>query len=280
MASIVAHDLESLQKALVQLAQAGKSVALVPTMGALHEGHTSLITLAREHADAVMVSIFVNPTQFGKNEDFDKYPRTLEADIKKLDEVGAEVIYAPSAEDMYPEGFSTSITAGDLSTQLCGAFRPGHFDGVATVVSKLFLRTLPHVAVFGEKDYQQLCVIRRVAADLDLPVEIIGAPTVREVDGLAKSSRNMYLTSSQRVIAAKLYSVLNQTASRIKSGIPVAEAIADGMVQLTTHGFKVDYLALRAEDTLESMTEYAPPARLLVAAWLDKTRLIDNIAME
>ncbi len=279
MPLIVAHDLETLQKSLVDLAMGGKTVVLVPTMGALHDGHISLVEQAKTHADCVMATIFVNPTQFGKDEDFDKYPRTLEADSKKLDRAGVSVLYAPSAEDMYPQGFSTSVSAGALGTILCGAFRPGHFDGVATVVTKLFLRTLPHVAIFGEKDYQQLCVLRRVASDLDLPVEIIGAPTLREADGLAMSSRNAYLTPEERSIASKLYSVLNQTAHRIQSGIAVAEAIADGMVLLSNHGFRVDYLALRDADTLDAMNEYRAPARLLAAAWLGKTRLIDNIAM-
>ncbi len=272
------QNFEALQNALLKQAQAGKTIALVPTMGALHAGHGSLITLAREYADTVLVSIFVNPTQFGKNEDFSTYPRTLDSDVALAKKMGAEIIYAPGVEDMYPDGFTTSISAGKISTILCGKFRPGHFDGVATVVAKLFLRIMPHVAIFGMKDYQQLCVIERMAQDLDIPVGIRPAPIVREQDGLAMSSRTAYLSQEERQTSPLLYQTLQQVAKEIKySG--VADALAKGITDLTAHGFKIDYLELCDATTLEPLTEVAEDARLLVAAWLGKTRLIDNIAI-
>ncbi len=276
---IIAHDFETLQKALLNLAQNGKRVALVPTMGALHDGHASLITHAQEIADAVVVSIFVNPTQFAPNEDLARYPRTMDDDVKIAQAAGAEIIYAPSAEDMYPEGFSSKVSAGEISTILCGKFRAGHFDGVATVVTKLLLRVMPHVAVFGMKDYQQLCVIERVVEDLDIPIEIVPAPTIREEDGLALSSRNRYLSEEERKIAPLLYKTLTQVAKEMKySG--VADALAKGIADLTAHGFKVEYLELCDSISLAPLSEFVEDARLLVAAWLGKTRLIDNIAAE
>lgn len=281
MQSTVVRDMDSLQKQLLALAKQNKRVALVPTMGALHAGHMALVAEAQKHADAVIVSIFVNPMQFGQNEDFDKYPRMLEADVKKIDEAGGALVYAPSAEDIYPPGFITTVSVGELGNILCGASRPGHFDGVATVVTKLLVRMLPHVAVFGEKDYQQLCVIRRLAYDLDIPVEIVGLPTVREADGLAMSSRNAYLSPEERKLAPKLHFSLVQTAGRIVHGnTPVSEALKDGIALLTTLGFKVDYLELREAGTLRAMDTFDAPARLLCAGWLGKTRLIDNISME
>lgn len=277
----IANDMETLQEALAELASAGKRVALVPTMGALHEGHLALIRQAADLADAVVVSIFVNPLQFGKNEDFSSYPRKLEEDVKKAHKAGAELIYAPEAEDLYPDTFSTTVSAGKLGTILCGKFRPGHFDGVATVVTKLLLRVLPHVAVFGVKDYQQLCVIQRVVNDLDIAVDIAGVDTVREADGLALSSRNAYLTPMERVSAPKLYETLNATARAIaQDGVDVKSALEHGMSALSTAGFRVDYLELRDADTLEEMPVLRPPARLLAAAWLGKTRLIDNLLLE
>ncbi len=272
------HDFETLQKALAKQAGDGKTIALVPTMGALHAGHGSLISKAQEIADFVVVSIFVNPAQFGKNEDFSSYPRTLEADVKFASAQGADVIYAPDADDVYPEGFSTSVSAGKISTILCGKFRPGHFDGVATIVTKLLLRTMPHIAIFGIKDYQQLCVIERVTQDLDIPVEIVPVATMREDDGLALSSRNAYLSASERETAPFLYETLNNVAREIKySG--VSEALAKGTADLTAKGFKVDYLELCDATTLEPLQKPQEDARLLAAAWLGKTRLIDNIAI-
>ncbi|NBO19924.1 MAG: pantoate--beta-alanine ligase, partial [Proteobacteria bacterium] len=197
----ICHDMESLQENLASLALEGQRIALVPTMGALHEGHLALVRQAQDLADAVVVSIFVNPKQFGPKEDFGKYPRTLEADVEKLNKEGVQLVYAPDVADLYPEGFSTSVSVGELGTILCGKFRPGHFDGVATVVAKLLLRMLPHVAVFGEKDFQQLCVINRMVSDLDIAVEIVGVETMREPDGLALSSRNAYLSAEERKTA-------------------------------------------------------------------------------
>lgn len=277
----IAKDMESLQKALLPLAKAGKTVALVPTMGALHAGHMRLVEEAKKLADVVVASVFVNPTQFGPTEDFDKYPRQLEEDAKKLDAAGVGILYAPSVEDIYPSGFITCVSVGPMGEILCGAFRPGHFDGVVTVVSKLFTRILPHFAVFGEKDYQQLCVIRRMAYDLDIPVEVVGVPTVREEDGLAMSSRNAYLSPEERKLAAKLYGTLLQAAARI-AGKPANanDVISDTAAELISLGFKVDYVALCESDTLNPLREYKAPARLLAAVWLGKTRLIDNISLE
>lgn len=277
----IAKDTPALRKELTALVKAGKRIALVPTMGALHDGHLALVETARQHADAVVASIFVNPMQFGPNEDFAKYPRMLEADIQKLDKAGAAVAYTPSVEDMYPERFATHVSMGDMGKILCGVSRPNHFDGVATVVAKLLLRTLPHVAVFGEKDYQQLCIVQRLAFDLDIPVQIIGMPTVREKDGLAMSSRNAYLTKEERAVAPQLHQELIKTAARL-AGNPAAisDALKDGIANLTSAGFKVDYLELRASGTLAALDVFQPPARLLVAAWLGKTRLIDNMALE
>jgi len=275
----VTEDMESYQEALGTLALDGKTVALVPTMGALHAGHMGLIQAASELADAVAVSIFVNPKQFGPNEDFAKYPRMLERDLELLDEAGVAIAYTPSVEDLYQDGFSTIVSPGSIGAILEGHFRPGFFDGVATVVTKLLLRTLPHVAVFGEKDYQQLCVIRRIASDLDIAVDIIGLPTVREADGLAMSSRNAYLSPEQRAVAPKLYEALQRIRHTISSGAPINEAIAEGIAALTQVGFKVDYLELRETDTLEVMETLDGEARLLAAAWLGATRLIDNIAV-
>lgn len=281
MQSVIAHSLESLQKELIALVRAGKRIALVPTMGALHDGHMALVEAAKQHADAVVVSIFVNPKQFGPHEDFSKYPRMLEADLEKIGKAGAAIAYTPTVEDVYPPGFSSHVAMGKIGEILCGKFRPGHFDGVATVVAKLLLRVLPHVAVFGEKDYQQLCVIHRAVLDLDIPVSIVGLPTVREKDGLAMSSRNVYLSKEERALAPKLHQTLVQTAARI-AAMPanVSAALADGAAALAAAGFKVDYLELRASETLEEMDKFRPPARLLAAAWLGKTRLIDNIALE
>ncbi len=263
---ILAYDLESLQQALLELARVGKRVALVPTMGALHAGHAALIKQGSELADAVVVSIFVNPTQFGAGEDFDRYPRTLEADVEVAKAAGASVIYAPSVEDMYPDGFATSISAGEMGNILCGKFRAGHFDGVATVVTKLLLRVMPHIAIFGQKDYQQLAIIRRVVEDLDIPSEIIGAEIVREADGLALSSRNRYLSASERAIAPLLYKTLRETAAEM-AAIGAEASIAKGIKALTEAGFKVDYLEVFDD-------------HLLVAAWLGNTRLIDNVELD
>lgn len=276
---ILAQDIETLQQSLLDITQDGRTIALVPTMGALHKGHISLITQAKTLADTVVASIFVNPTQFGKNEDFSIYPRSLEEDMQLAEKAGADIIYAPGVEDMYPEGFATRISAGEISTVLCGKFRPGHFDGVATVVTKLLLRIMPHIAVFGMKDYQQFCVIQRVVEDLDIPTEIVAAPTIREEDGLALSSRNRYLSENERKTAPLLYQTLTQLARQLKSQeFPALQAKA--IDYLNSQSFKVEYLELCDGSTLAPLSTAEEDARLLVAAWLGKTRLIDNIAVE
>ncbi len=276
----VTTDMESYQEALGDLTIEGKTVALVPTMGALHAGHLALIKQAKELADAVAVSIFVNPKQFGPNEDFAKYPRTMEADLKALDEAGAAIAYTPDPEDLYPEGYSTTVSPGAIGAILEGKFRPGFFDGVATVVTKLILRTLPHYAIFGEKDYQQLCVIRSVIDDLDIATEIVGAPIVRESDGVAMSSRNSYLSLSDRALAPKIYKTLKLVSQEIKAGKSIQTVLDQGIAVLTSAGFKVDYLELRTNDTLDEISEFDGDARLLVAATLGTTRLIDNVEVD
>jgi len=258
----------------------GQSVGLVPTMGALHEGHLSLVRAARKMVNKVVVSIFVNPTQFGPSEDLDAYPRREEIDREKLASVGASFAFVPTVEEMYPRGFSTAISVSGVSEGLCGASRPVHFSGVATVVTKLLLQVAPDVAVFGEKDYQQVQVIRRLVRDLDIPVTILGVPTVREDDGLAMSSRNAYLSPEERAIAPALYRALRDTAAAIEGGMAVSEALAAGQAAILAAGFSsVEYLEFRAADGLMPMAETGRPGRLLVAARLGRTRLIDNVAV-
>ena len=262
----------------------GLSVALVPTMGALHEGHLSLMRQGAASCDRVVATIFVNPTQFAPAEDLDAYPRREAQDVAALRNAGVPLLFAPSVAEMYPDGFSTTVTVAEVSEGLCGGRRPGHFAGVATVVAKLLLQALPDVAIFGEKDYQQLQVIRRMARDLDIPVRIEGGETVREADGLALSSRNAYLTAEERAIAPALHRVLVEVAARLSHGAVPAQALADGMAVLAAEGFApIEYLEWRDAETLAPIPAHglAPgrPGRLLVAAWLGKTRLIDNIAV-
>ncbi len=277
----VARRVAELREQVDTWRKAGLTVALVPTMGALHEGHLTLVRAAMSHADKVVVSIFVNPIQFGPNEDFDAYPRTLDADRAALATVGAALVYAPTAGEMYPQGFSTAITVSGVSAGLCGDLRPGHFSGVATVVTKFLLQAMPDVAAFGEKDYQQLQVIRRLVRDLDIPVTIVGVPTVREADGLARSSRNAYLSPDDRAIAPALHRTLQDTAVAIRAGAAVDAALEAGKRAILAAGFaSIDYLELRAADGLAPLSELDRPARMLVAAYLGKTRLIDNIAVE
>ncbi|SBW12349.1 pantothenate synthetase [uncultured Alphaproteobacteria bacterium] len=277
----VTHRVADLRARVAAWRKDGLRVALVPTMGALHQGHLALVRRALELADRVVVSVFVNPIQFGPNEDFDAYPRTLDADRALLATVGASLAFAPSVAEMYPEGFSTAVTVSGVSEGLCGGSRPGHFSGVATVVTKLLLQTLPDVACFGEKDYQQVQVIRRFVRDLDIPVEIVGVPTVREADGLARSSRNAYLTPEERAAAPNLHRTLQDTAAAIRTGSAVDAALEAGKRALLAAGFAaVDYLELRAAEGLAPLAALDRPARLLVAARLGKTRLIDNIPVE
>ena len=260
-------------------------VALVPTMGALHEGHLTLVREAKRRAAHVVVSIFVNPRQFGPNEDLATYPRQLAADAALLEAEGVDVLWAPTPEAMYPAGYATSIQVAALDGVLCGAARPGHFDGVATVVCKLFNQVQPDVALFGEKDWQQLAIIRRMARDLDLTHPhadaILGVPTVREPDGLAMSSRNQYLTPEQRAQAPALNRAMRACAARIVAGEPVPAALADLKAEVLAAGFRgVDYADLRDAATLEDLAAYdGRTVRLLVAAHIGKARLIDNVAV-
>jgi len=258
---------------------AGERVALVPTMGGLHDGHLALVRRAGELADRVVTSLFVNPTQFGPGEDFEAYPRDEARDAALLAANGCHLLYAPDAHEMYPDGFSTTVTVAGVSAPLDGLSRPQHFAGVATVVSKLLNQCAPDVAVFGEKDCQQLLVIRRLARDLDMPVEIVGLPTVRDADGLALSSRNAYLTPAERPIAGQLNRVIKAAADAVRGGEPVAEVEAGALAALTEAGFeKIDYLEVRGAADLARLGPgpAATPARVFVAARLGKTRLIDN----
>jgi len=253
-------------------------IAMVPTMGALHAGHVSLVTEAKKHAEHVVVSIFVNPTQFAPHEDFDAYPRTLEADLARLGDA-ASIIFAPTAREMYPEGYATTITVKGPSHGLETDFRPHFFAGVATVVAKLLIAASPDVAVFGEKDYQQLLVVQRLARDLALPTLVLGAPTLREADGLALSSRNAYLSPTERGIAARLNLILKDVIGGAQKG-DLRAAEAAGIDALYKTGFDhVDYVAIRDAATLDHITTLEQPARVLAAAKIGKTRLIDNMAI-
>ena len=256
----------------------GARVGLVPTMGALHAGHQALVHAARAQCERVVASLFVNPKQFGPGEDFAAYPRDEVADLAAFAEAGVDLVFAPAVAEMYPIGFVTRIHVAGLTEELEGAHRPGHFDGVATVVGKLLLQVLPDAAYFGEKDYQQLIVVRHLARDLDIPVRIEGVPTVREPDGLALSSRNVYLTPEERQIAPLLHRLLHDTAAAITEHPDTASsALQNGLAALRATGFVPDYLELRDAADRARMTALDRPARLLVAARLGRPRLIDNI---
>lgn len=276
---IEVRTVAELRAQINSLKKQGKEIGFVPTMGALHEGHMSLITTAQKINDAVVVSIFVNPLQFGIDEDLDRYPRQEERDLKLLEAIGVDIAYLPSAKEMYPEGFSALVQIQAYHDILCAKFRPGHFDGVATVVTKLFNQVQPDRAFFGEKDYQQLCIIRALVRDLDLTLKIFGVPTLREPDGLAMSSRNAYLSPRQRRLALSLYATLTMLASKAKQGrSPTYYLAREGRQLLTNKGFEVDYLEFRDAETLEEVTNsIRRPTRLLVAAHIDHIRLIDNI---
>jgi pantoate--beta-alanine ligase len=273
----VVRKVAELRRTVAEWRRGGEIVALVPTMGALHRGHLALIAHARARADRVIASIFVNPTQFGPNEDFTRYPRDEAGDAAKLAAASCDLLYAPEAAEMYPTGFTTTVSAGPLAATLCGRFRPGHFDGVATVVTKLLLQAHPHIACFGDKDYQQLQIIRRVARDLDIDCTIEGVATLREKDGLALSSRNVYLSPEQRRIAPALHRLLTEAVAQIARGASPLDAAAEASAALLQAGFeKVDYVEFVDADTLQPLVDPTRSGRVAAAAWLGKTRLIDN----
>ena len=276
----VSSTVSDLRRRVAAWRKAGEAVALVPTMGALHEGHLSLVRLGQSRARRSITSIFVNPTQFAPTEDFDKYPRTFEDDLAKLATVGCDLVWAPTAKEMYPEGFATRVVPAGAAEGLETDFRPHFFGGVATVCCKLFTQTGADFAVFGEKDYQQLCVIRQMVRDLDLPLEILPGPTVREGDGLAMSSRNRYLSADERARAVVIHEVINRVAEAARSGSHEV-AVAAGKAALTAAGFgQIDYVAVRDGATLKDWSASSGrPGRVLAAAWLGKTRLIDNVAV-
>lgn len=271
---------KELASAVAALKAGGRRLALVPTMGALHEGHLTLVREAAARAERVAASIFVNPLQFGANEDLDRYPRRETEDAAMLAEAGCNLLWMPAASDIYPVGFATTVTVAGVGDRWEGEARPGHFAGVATVVAKLLIATAPDVALFGEKDFQQLAVIRRMVADLGLPVEIAGIPTVRDEDGLALSSRNAYLSAGERQRAVALPRALQQAKQRIREGGKVLAALAEAKTTLTQADFApIDYLALVDAATLEPLDEPGGEMRLIAAAWMGKTRLIDNISV-
>ncbi|MBQ0833267.1 pantoate--beta-alanine ligase [Marinobacter sp.] len=276
------HSLKELRAILRGYRQQEKTIGLVPTMGNLHEGHISLVRKAAEAADIVVTSIFVNPMQFGANEDLDTYPRTLINDQNKLSEAGNTLVFAPSAEEVYPDGLArhTRIVVPEVSDGHCGASRPGHFEGVATVVSVLFNMIQPDFAVFGEKDFQQLAVIRKMARDLMMPVEVIGAPTIREEDGLAKSSRNSYLSEDERKVAPVIYQTLQATAAKIADGHADFQVLAkEAGDSLRDAGLRLDYFNIANSQTLKPAASDDSEITLLAAAFLGTTRLIDNISV-
>lgn len=282
---VIHHHISAMRTAL-QNYRGQQRIALVPTMGNLHEGHLELVTLAKQHADIVIVSIFVNPTQFGEGEDFDSYPRTLDSDVAKLTTVDADYVFAPSIDEMYPVlPPPTTVLAGSIAKQLCGQSRPGHFDGVGIVVSKLFNIIQPDLAVFGQKDYQQLAIIKQLVRDLSYPIEIIGAPIVRANDGLALSSRNQYLTNAERQIAPVLHQELQRLAQQLATGKldqqRLEASLAETHLRLTDAGFRVDYLEIKTDQldsAIDAKDSDITGKRLiiLVAAWLGRARLLDN----
>ncbi|HEX8625970.1 MAG TPA: pantoate--beta-alanine ligase [Allosphingosinicella sp.] len=275
------RDIEVLREAVAALRAEGGRIAFVPTMGALHAGHMALVAEGRRRASHVVASIFVNPTQFAAHEDLSTYPRREATDAKMLEDEGCAILWSPDVETMYPRGFETDVRAGNLGEGLDGAARPGHFDGVATVVSRLLDQVRPDIALFGEKDYQQLAVIRQMVRERQFGVEIIGVPTQRDADGLALSSRNAYLTEEERQAARALPRALGEAAAAIQRGGDVDSALATAKERLAKAGFDpIDYVELRDAETLEPVTSLERPARLLVAARIGRTRLIDNLAVE
>jgi len=274
----IARTVDELKRTVAEWRSKGESIAVVPTMGALHAGHLSLVQAALDTADRVIVTLFVNPKQFNSAADLAAYPRTEKEDAAKLTPLGAHLLYCPDGEEMYPAGFATTVSVSGVSEGLCGAYRPGHFDGVATVVAKLLMQTDADFAFFGEKDFQQLQVVRRLVADLDIPVAIIGCTTVREEDGLAMSSRNLRLSASERAIAPILARQLFQAADRIVAGEPIAQCLNRARSCILEQGFQsVEYLELCDEYKLIPLVKADQPARILSAVWLGGIRLIDNV---
>ena len=272
------RTVKDLRAQVAKWRQAGEPIALVPTMGALHAGHLSLIAVAKDHAKHVVASIFVNPAQFCPKEDFKRYPRDEAGDVEKLAEAGVELVFIPDTTEIYPAGFATKVSLPSLTEDLCGAARPNHFDGVATVVTKLLLQCAPDVAVFGEKDYQQLLVIKQLVRDLNIPVQIVAGPIVREPDGLALSSRNGYLSPAERKTAPILYQVLSEAGAALANGEGCDAASSAGRFKLESKGFRVDYVAIRDPETLAPLSgPIRRPARVMGAVHLGTTRLIDNV---
>ncbi len=280
MTAPIVRSLDALRDLTRTWRLAGDTVGVVPTMGALHQGHLSLARAAREACDRVVVTIFVNPKQFNNPDDLENYPRTENEDALKLAPIGVDAIYVPDGDTMYPSGFATNVSVEGLTNMLCGAARPGHFDGVATIVTKLFLQTQADKAFFGEKDYQQLQVVTRLAADLDIPIEVVGCPTIREEDGLAMSSRNLLLSDRSRIKAPLLAEVMDDVASALREGQRMSDLAPRAEARLLAGGFNsVDYFEVRDGADLSMLDQTKPNARLFAAAWLAGVRLIDNIAV-
>ncbi len=274
----ILRTLSALRSATREWHAEGETIGVVPTMGALHDGHLSLVAAAKARCDRVIVTIFVNPKQFNKASDLASYPRTEEDDARKLVRFEVDAVYAPDVSQIYPEGFCTNVSVAGMTDVLCGAHRPGHFDGVATVVTKLFTQTSADKAFFGEKDFQQLMVVQRMARDLDIPIEVVGCPTIREEDGLAMSSRNLLLSDRARTMAPRMNEIMQEAATALSQGVPFDALQATALSRLTGAGFiDVDYFELRSCATLSLLDHASEPARLFAAAWLAGVRLIDNI---
>jgi pantoate--beta-alanine ligase len=281
MTPTIIRTLKELREVVAGWKAKGETVGVVPTMGALHQGHLSLVRAAKDECDRAIVTIFINPKQFNNPEDYENYPRTEEEDARKLVSLKADVVYVPDGEQMYPSGFTTTVSVKGITQSLCGAHRSGHFDGVATIVTKLFTQTQADKAYFGEKDYQQLQVVTRLALDLDLPIEVIGCPTIREEDGLAMSSRNLLLSDRARTWAPELHRAMEEMVDGLLSGGDHDSLKAAAIKRIERAGFsEIEYLDLRTADKLELVEKPDKPTRLLAAAWLGGVRLIDNIAVQ